>query len=349
MDIQRIYRALATGAAALVPFIALAQQPTLAELQAQINHIRMVLDELEQKVRVMADQYNTGAYIAPGFGASTVVAGSKDAVFAHLALHAADQEMKHSSITLTLDAPEDFSQKGLSRCRLLDGLESSTASVNPVPSKNDSAGVVFAFNTNIVLPKGTSKMLSIACDVTQNPEGPATYTWRLGATSGKKILLIREGSFSVELADESPAARSVANGSAGELATVFDLYAGGEDVELTALALQIDGNHKAISAYSLWDGERQVGGGELTGDTVFKANFTDSFIIPKDSHKPLRVTIDLAPVVAGGHVQAGDTVAVNFNGSDGNFNLTVGTGVSSGRGMVPGTRQDTDAPALTIL
>lgn len=358
---KRIIQAISGGLISLAPFIASASvaetvptqtspESIFAQLQAQINQIRSIVNELDRQVQVVVAARNAGSTTNASISAvseeSTVVAGSKAAALASLALSAPVQDAKFSSITIVLEAPEDNSQKGLSHCQLWDGSSSLTAGVNPMGSKNDTVDVMLKFNNELTIPKGTSKALKLACDVVKDPEGPATYAWRLGATSSKTITLIREGSFVLEAAVSSPVARTVKAGAKGEVATIFDFYAAGEAVDLKTLALQIDGNPRAVTAYTLWDGNNQVGGGTLSGDNVFKASLTAPFEIPKDTHKLLTVKVDIAPI--GGSVAAGDTAAINFNGSQGNFNLTNGIGKSSGRGIVPSTQADTDAPALTL-
>lgn len=327
-------------------------EATLAELQTQINQIRLIVDDLDKRIQALvASRGQThSASLVMDMSPSTVVAGSKAAALGAVMLDAtkAAADSVISSITLMLEAPEDNSQKGLFSCQLRDGPSVLAAGVNPSPSKNDTTNVTFPFINQFTISKGTHKTLTLACDVTQNPEGLATYTWQLGSAFSKKTLLISSGSFVLDVAASSPAARAVKGGAKGEVATVFDFYAAGEAVELKTLALQIDGNPRAVTAYSLWDDETQVGGGALSGDSVFKAAFTAPFEIPKDEHKLLTLKVDLASIVSGGFVQEGDHVAVNFDGSNNNFHLTYGIGMSSNRGIIPSTQADTSAPFMTL-
>lgn len=320
----------------------------LAQLQILINQIRLVVDDLDRQVQEVVWAHRYVGFISPVGEASTVVTGSRVAPLAKLTLNAADKNLKLSRVTLTLDAPEDNSQKGLSNCQLWDGAKSLTTGVNPVSSKRDTGDVSFAFLNEFTLAKGTSKTLILACDVTKDPQGPAVYTWRLGTSSGKKITLIQSGSFVLELDLSTTVARSVSGGAQGEVAAVFNFYAAGEVVELKTLALQIDGNPKAVAAYELLDGNRQIGGGALSGDTMFRAALSEPFEIPNGAYKSLTVKVNLKPLGARGLVYVGDTVAINFNGNQGNFNLTYGIGASSGRGIVPSIFADTDAPAMTL-
>lgn len=319
---------------------------TVADLQILINRLRLLVDDLNKQVQNVLRERAFTVSVLSASEDSTIVAGSKGASFAKLTVHASMKDVRLNSIALTLEAPENNSQKGISNCRLLDGIESKTNGVDPFPSKQDTQSITFVFPEELFVAKGTSKAFMLACDVTKNPEGPAAYTWRLGASAAKTITLIREGSFILELADATPGIRAVSGGSQGEQATLFDFYAAGEAVELKTLALRIDGNPKAVSAYKLFDGTRQVGGGVLSGDIMFKAELSESFIIPQNEHKVLTVSVDLMSIKAGGLVHAEDSVAVNFNGDKGNSKLTYGIGVSSGRGIVPSVFTDTDAPAM---
>ena len=216
-----------------------------------------------------------------------------------------------------------------------------SAAATPAPSKNDKTEVVFSFEQALTLPKATPRILMLTCDITKIPEGPATYIWRLGGSLSSKTMLISEGSFVLEVADSSPASRQVPGGAKGEVLAVFDFYAAGEAVELKTIAFQVDGNARALSAYTLWDGTKQVGGGVLKGESVFKATFSDSFIVSKDAHKLLTVKADIASGADG-------SVSINFNGNDNNFHLTYGIGISSGRGIIPSTQSDTHAPSVAI-
>lgn len=320
----------------------------LAQLQILINQIRVVVDDLDRQVQEVVQAHRYAWFVSPVGEASTVVTGSRAASLAKLTLNAADEDLKLTHVTLVLEAPEDNSQKGLSNCQLWDGAKSLTTGVNPIPSKRDTGDVSFLFLNEFILAKRTSKTLILACDVTKEPQGPAVYTWRLGTSSGKKITLIQSGSFVLELASSTPAARGVSGGAQGEVATVFDFYAAGEAIELNTLALQIDGNPKAVAAYELWDGHKQIGGGALFGDIMFRVVLNEPFEIPNGAYRSLTVKVNLKPLGAGGLIYVGDTVAINFNGNQGNFNLTYGIGASSGRGIVPSIFADTDAPAITL-
>lgn len=337
----------AANVAGAVP-MQVSETQLLAELQILINQIRLVVADLDRQVQKVVQAHRYAGFISPVGEASTVVTGSRTASLARLVLNAADKDLKLVHVTLVLEAPEDNSQKGLSNCQLWDGAKSLTTGVDPIPSKRDTGDVSFVFLNEFTLAKGTFKTLILACDVTKDPQGPAVYTWRLGTSSGKKITLIQSGSFVLELASSTPAARGVRGGAQGEVATVFDFYAAGEALELNTLALQIDGNPKAVAAYELWDESRKIGEGALSGDTMFKAAFSAPFVIPNGAHRSLTVKVNLKPLGAGGLVHAGDTVAINFNGNQGNFNLTYGIGTSSGRGIVPSVFTDTDAPAMTL-
>lgn len=359
MNTKKSFVTILAVALVLMPYMASAgvpetlpaqvKEPTLAELQAQVNQIRIIVNDLDRRVKIVVKERaaNSG-YIVVGSGLSTVVAGSRAAVLADVVFDAtkAAADMSVRSANLVLEAPEDGSQKGLSNCQLWDGSVALSENINPIPAKNDKVGVSFKFNSELIIPKGFSKTLKLACDVSKDPQGPAAYTWWMGQTLSKKVLLINEGSFVLEVATSSPAARTATVGAKGELAAVFDFYAAGEAVELKSLGLQIDGNPRAVSGYSMWDGSKQVGGSTLSGDNVFKAAFSSPFEIPKDGHKLLSIKIDLAEIA--GQVKAGDTVSVNYNGSQGNFNLTSGVGKSSGRGMVPSTQADTVTPDMTL-
>ena len=334
-------------------------QPTLQQLQFYIQQIKILVNSLENRTKALAASRGAGtaggSALSPKIivkgGSSTVVAGSKAVplaeVFADAKNSLADTAL--SSLTLTLEAPEDNSQKGISNCRFRDETKDITAGVHPLPSKSNDADVIFSFINPLTVPKGTSKTLTLTCDVTKDPQGPATYAWRLGTTSSAKTLLISSGSFVLEVASTTPAARGVKSGSKEEIAVVFELYAAGEAVELKELAMQINGNPRAVTAYSLWDGDTQVGGGTLSGDSVFKTVFTKPFVIPKDAHKLLTIKVDIAPVIEAGRVQTGDAFAVNYNGGDNNFVLTYGIGGSSGRGINPSIKTDTNTPEITLI
>ncbi len=327
-------------------------QPTFQQLQSYIDKVRFLMDELAQTIQIIVaskEQYTIS--VVSDSGLSTVVAGSKDAPLASILVDAIKSPSDGiiTYISLLLKAPENNSQKGLSHCQLWDGESSLNVGVNPLPSKKDNVSVIFPFTKPLFVAKGTSKMLILTCDVIKDPQGPATYAWWLSeSTSSAKTLLISSGSFVLEVASTTPAARGVKSGSKEEIAAVFELYAAGEAVELKELAMQINGNPWAVTAYSLWDSETQVGGGKTSGDSVFKAVVTKPFVIPKDAHKLLTIKVDIAPATEAGRVQTGDTFAVNYNGGDNNFVLTYGMGSSSGRGINPSIKTDTNTPEITL-
>ncbi|OGZ45818.1 MAG: hypothetical protein A2756_02840 [Candidatus Ryanbacteria bacterium RIFCSPHIGHO2_01_FULL_48_27] len=384
---KRFYIFIISGVLMVAPFVSSATTTdanTIATLQAQVKTLQALVAQLQIQVQAMLARRGstvpTPQYLGPfsvhvhtnGL-ATTVVKGSPAETMAYVVIDASglSEHVKVSSLPLTLTAPNDDSQKGLNTCQLYDGATMITTGANVInlaPSKTDTTSHVFLLDAGLVIPAKTIKTLTVKCNIIQNPPAPATYAWgvgdvsqsfkgatsntiltpALGTRSTRAATLISDGSFVVELDASSPVARSVKAGSSDVVATVLDFYASGESVELQNLGLKIDGSNSfAASRYTVWDGMVKVGEGALaSGDRSVIAKLSSGVVIPRDAHRLLTVKIDLAPL--GGRVQAGDTVTVNFNGANGNFNLTHGLGKSSGVGIIPSTQRDT-ASALMVV
>ncbi len=384
---KRFYTFIISGALIVAPFISSAATTdanTVATLEAQIKTLQALVAQLQIQVQAMLARRGstvpTPQYLGPfsvrvhteGL-ATTVVKGSQAETMAYVSIDASGstEQVKVSALPTVLTAPNDNSQKGLTACQLYDGalaLTTGSHAMNPLPSKADTTAHVFLLDTDFVIPAKSAKTLAIKCNIIQNPPAPATYAWglgdvsksftgvtsnkvlapALGSTIARPAMLISDGSFVLGLDVSSPVGRTVSAGSADVTATVFDFSAAGEAVELQNLGLKIDGSNSfAAARYTIWDGSVKVSEGSLaSSDRSVIAKLLPGVVIPRGAHKLLTVKLDLAPL--GTRVQAGDTVTVNFNGINGNFNLTRGLGKSSGVGIVPSTQYDTASALITI-
>jgi len=348
-----------------------------ADTVSNVNQIAVLRDRvaaLQSLVLQLQEQVQTKLGGPQVNGFSGVVIGSRAAHLATISIDASGllEDIKTSALHLTLVAPQDYSQQGLSACALFDNgrvLGTNANTVTPTARVEDVYSYVFNFDTALTVLKGSIKTLELRCDVTSQSHNSVTYAWGLakapatfvGVTTGASLspkissdgparTLLPYGNFSVALDASNPAASVVAGGTEDVAVGTLRFSASGESVELKDLGLQIDGpNRYAVAGYSIWDGDRKVGGGLLDGkDYNIIAHLDSGVVIPQDGMKLLTIKAAFAPAGYAERAQAGDTIAINYNGSDGNHYLTRGLGLSSGNVVSSAANEDTQSARVTL-
>ncbi len=250
----------------------------------------------------------------------------------------------------------------LNTCQMFDGttaLNTGGNVVNPSGNAaNDDVEGVFTFDNNLIIPKGTVKLVDVKCNIGQDATADATWSMGLVAASdtvvvGKdtgisvtevatvsngQIMTVRaSGSFTVALDSASPSERFGIAGKADVGATIFKLSAVYEAVKLTKFGFSLASSTASTSdvvKVSFWDGATKVGEAVFTsGNFRATTTLTSDFIIPKDGDKVLSTTVDLISASSLGQVtttggDSGHLVVINWDGAA--LVTTEGIGQSSG-------------------
>ncbi|MDP3999647.1 MAG: peptidoglycan-binding domain-containing protein [bacterium] len=310
--------------------------------------------------------------------AQTVIAGVNQFEFARYILDtsASGEDLRLTSLPLEYN-PTTGNATDLTNCKLYDGVTILNSGSNAVSPSARSSTTAFTFDgTGLTLTKGTSKQLSLKCDLKSAATG--SYSWGYDSTAapsptglvsgqtatltendniGQLMTAATVGSMSVSLDSAAPY-MIVAPGQTVELAKL-KFSATNEDVSLKQVSLMMSGaaSNTPINLVgqqvTLWDGATQVGaatfpGSEAAGVTnrATSTNITN-FVVPKDGSKVLTVKGVISGISASGPMtRSGDFPKLNYDGGGG-LTATYGTGVSSGQTVSP-TSASTDSTGVRI-
>jgi hypothetical protein len=130
----------------------------------------------------------SGAFTVSNIGqppAQTIIAGGSGIEFARFSLDATASGEDIRVTTLPLDYSTNGTATDLTNCQLRDGGKTSTSLTTGSNKKNPTAvgsTTTFTFDgTGLIVPKNTSKTLSLTCDVKSGTT--STYQWGLVATA----------------------------------------------------------------------------------------------------------------------------------------------------------------------
>ena len=305
-----------------------------------------------------------------------VIAGSKQFEFARIVLDAGQsgENVRITSIPLKLTY-SGITASNLSSCQLYDGLIPVTTGGNVKnPSVSSGSEETFVFDgTGLVVPKGTSKTLSVKCNVASNITGSIyiglkgtdissasgmdsgqTISETTTASNGQIMTLASSGGFVVNTDSSSLYNyRAVKAGTEVAFTALRFSASVNEDITLRQIALQL-GNVASNSPadllgqqVTLWDGSTQVGVAQFTTSDYATSTLTTSVVIPKGGVKTIIVkgTLAVQDAVNG---TPGAFFSVNYDGDNNGLNGNYGTGFSSGV-IVPGTSSDTSTAGVRIF
>jgi len=118
--------------------------------------------------------------------AQTIIAGGKGVEFARYSLDASASGEDVRVTTLPLDYSTNGTATDLTNCQLRDGTKTGTSLTTGSNTKNPTAvssTTTFTFDgTGLLITKGTTKTLSLTCDLKTGTSG-STYQWGLVATA----------------------------------------------------------------------------------------------------------------------------------------------------------------------
>jgi len=326
--------------------------------------------------------------------AQSVIAGQQQFEFARYILDASQsgEDVRMTSfIPLFYQAGSstgDTYATDLTNCQLYDGTKSLTTGSN-AKNPTTTADQTFTFDgTGFVLSKGTSKTLSLKCNVSTSASGnyawgltdnSSTFTGATGLTSGQTIAesmtanstgitmtAASQGSYTV-VADTSSAYnyKMVQAGTTDVPLAAFRFTAGlTEDITLKQIALQL-GNTASNSPsdlvgqqVTLWNGATQVGIAQfgLANADNATSTLTAPVLIKKGEVGTIVVKGSLVTHDANtnssstaGNGGYGAFLAVTYDGNNVGLNGNYATGAASGGTISSGTTSDVTTNGIRVF
>ncbi|MBU4116104.1 peptidoglycan-binding protein [Patescibacteria group bacterium] len=322
--------------------------------------------------------------------AQQVIAGQQGFEFARYIL---DGSQSGEDIRLTsfiaLFADGTAAGSHLTNCQLYDGSKTLTTGSNAKNPTADNADQTFTFDgTGLTIPKGTSKTLSLKCNVSTSASGTfiwgltnnaATFTGATGLTSGQTIVetmtanltgitmtSATSGSYTV-VADTSSAYnyKAVQAGTIDVPLAAFRFTAGlTEDIVLRQIALQL-GNTASNSPsdlvgqqMTLWSGSSQVGIAQfgLANADNATSTLTSTVTIKKGEVRVIVVKGSLITHDANtnttstpGNGGYGAFLGITYDGNNVGLNGNYATGVASGATISSGTTSDVTTNGVRVF
>jgi hypothetical protein len=304
----------------------------------------------------------------------TITAGSQNFVFANYQFDAtaSGEDVRFSSIKLKPTG--SISNSAVTNCQLWDGSTALNTGSNVVNNPTLGSDNTFTLDNSVVIPKGTSKTLSLTCNLAGGATG--TLAWGItndaatavvtGVTSSVAVsdtitgstgqtMTVGTGAFAVTKDASSPAYAVASGGSTGVTLGVLKLHASNEDMYLRQMRLQLSNTASSSAsnfvggAVSLYDGTTLVGTAIFNGsNTIATSTFLgNGVLLPKDTDKMLTVKADLSPIGTSKAGTEGALIAVDY---DGDYAAgTYAVGASSGSNLTSGSSSDTAMDGVRVF
>lgn len=315
--------------------------------------------------------------------AQTVIAGASQFEFARYILDAtgSGEDLRVTTIPLYYDT--SGTRTDLTNCKLFDGSTVLTTGgnvKNPATGDTASSTTMTFDGSGLIVSKGTSKTVSLKCDVRSGATG--IYWWGIDAgqnaaftgvtgvasgqtiaetftdSSGQRMTAATGGSLTPVLDTNSPSYRIVSSGTTGVELSRIKFSATNEDVDLRQVALQLT-SVASNTPVDLVNREVKLydEAGTLIATAVFPTgdNATSSaiasgaFRILRDGSKVMVVKGDIAAISNSGPLTAsGDNLIVDYDGDNEGTNGNYGVGVSSGSNVTPAA-SDTASQGVRLM
>ena len=319
--------------------------------------------------------------------AKTIISGANELEFARYVFNAGQsgEDVRLSSIPVYYDTTG--TRTDLTNCYLFDGTTKVSDVLNPSTSDTASSTNI-TFAGGIVIPKGTTKTLSMKCNIKTGvttkywwglDTGQTTsYTGATGVTSGQTIAesmnessgqimtAAANGSYTVTN-DTTIAYKIVQADTAGVTLAAYNFTAGlQEGVTLKQIALQL-GNTASNSpsdfvnqTVTLWNGSTQVGSAHFDGANDAYPDYATSTLstpVVIAAGATVKITVKATLVAhdantntdsTAGNGGYGSFLAVNYDGNNNGSNGNYATGNDSGA-TISGTSSDTSTSGIRVF
>ncbi len=306
--------------------------------------------------------------------AQSITAGVQKFVFANYQLDAtaSGEDVRFSSIKLL--PAGSISSSAITNCQLWDGTTALNTGSNVVNNPTLSADNTFTLDQSFVVAKGTSKTISLACDIAGGATGNLSWgitnaagtvvvtgvtssvgvTDTINASAGQQMT-INNGSFTVQKDASSPSYAVVSGASTGVTLGVLKLRATNEDQYLRQIRLQLSnaasssGSNFVGNSVNLYDGTTLVGTATFNGSATIATStlIGNGLLLPKDTDKILTVKADLSTIGTSQAGTEGALIAVNYDGDYAAGSYTVGN--ASGSNITSGSSSDTAVDGVRVF
>ncbi len=304
--------------------------------------------------------------------AQTVVAGTSNYKFADYVLDASGsgEDIRVNTMQLRNTFSSSNTADDLTNCQIYDGatpLNTGSNIVNPSNSDTSPANKTFSFDTSLIIPKGTVKILSVKCNLVSGANGSGQWQWGItdqdaslvatgvtsgqtvdgsdsivGTDAGRIVSAATSGTVTFTLDSASPSAKWVQAGSTDNTMAVFRFNATNEDIRLDTIGLQLGTSSNAADAFAsnspsdvtqvtIWDGMTKVGSAIFSSNDYATATLT-GVIVPKNGQKLLTVKADIGSIYTSSAAHPGHLALVNYDAS--NSSNCAGGATSCQRGAI---------------
>ncbi|HEY4499600.1 MAG TPA: peptidoglycan-binding protein [Candidatus Paceibacterota bacterium] len=314
--------------------------------------------------------------------AQTVIAGVTQFEFARYVLDSAasGEDIRLTALQIENNVGGGGAATDITNCKLYDGATVVNANNVLNPSSAASNTSITFDGTGLVINKGTSKQLSLKCDLKAGATGQYSLGFDTSAdlsptgltsgqsitetdndSAGQQMTAATSGALSISLDTASPSYTIVAPGQTVELARI-KYAASQEDIDVKQIALQLTGVAsntvvdlvgQEVSLYKLANLSTPIGtvtfsNSGATVDMGTSSAITD-FRVPKDSANILVVKGVIASITNSGPLTAsGDLLAVDYEGNNEGLSGNYGVGVASGATITPASN-DTASNGVRIM
>jgi hypothetical protein len=238
-------------------------------------------------------------------------------------------------------------------CQVFNGTTALTTGVNVV-NPSGTGIKTFVFDSSLIVPRGTVKILTIRCLVSSSAAN-GTFNWgvqagavslAVGVSTGQTIfpVAITNGGPTMSLTQSGGGSLSVSNyggvsttqvaagGTSGVMLGAFRLHAGAESVLVQKMSVFIDDyrfSPSDISQAYIYDGSTMVGRAIFSTNNVRPAGYysvvslDQNITVPANSDKYITIRGDLAAIGVGKPGHSGHDIQVGIG-------EVSGYGVSSG-------------------
>jgi len=341
------------------------------------------------KMTVKGASLNVSVSAQPS--ARNVIAGSSKYEFARYILDgtASGEDLRLTALPISYNTTGTAAN--LTNCALYDGTAAGATSLttgsntkNPT-AVSSSTNMIFDGN-GITVTKGTSRTLSLRCDVAANTTANGIYFWGIsdtvdgasytgatGLTSGQTVTATftdsvgqymtasAGGSYTVTI-DPSILYSMARAGTTVTLGTLKFTASTDEDLTLKQIALQMANTAASSSpadlvdqVVTLWDGSTQIGVGQFGGanNRFATSTLTSNVLIPAGETKNITIKAGLTSHTA---VQGtpGALMQVSYDGNNNGLsgNYAMGSGVVNGATLTDqafnGVRIFRNVPSITV-
>ncbi|KKW19240.1 MAG: hypothetical protein UY63_C0017G0017 [Parcubacteria group bacterium GW2011_GWA2_51_10] len=281
--------------------------------------------------------------------AQNVVAGATGLLVAQYNFNAtaSGEDVKFTSAKFYWDEVTTLVGGAATNCNAFDGATRLTdTAVNRLITDSDE-DVTFTFSTNLVVPKGATKIIGIRCDVPGSASSGA-FAWDLNTSSGdttfsgtgvasgstitpttpssaltdgNTMTIQSGGALTVAKDSSSPSYTIAAGGTSNVTLGVLRFNGTNEDMRLDRVGLVMS-NVAASSTpadlvqVTLWDGATQVGTATFSGSDRYATSTIASgstVVIPSNGFKTLTVKGDLADIGTGQPGDSGVLIQVDYD------------------------------------